>query len=152
MPHAQKNLGPLLDLLGDPLFQIISAVGLLLNGVLSLLGNLVRNLHTSVLFVALCLWRRETNYGNYFSWTPLAWAVSSGTFLAALDSPRCSRGSAWASGLSSRTANKIHLSILSFLSFLSADEKVIIAQWCDIGFLMSIFCDYSFRNLMTLLA
>ncbi|PUU83771.1 hypothetical protein B9Z19DRAFT_1060697 [Tuber borchii] len=41
MPTAQKNLGPLLDLLGDPLFQIISAVGLLLNGVLSLLGNLL---------------------------------------------------------------------------------------------------------------
>lgn len=41
MPHAKKNLGPLLDLLGDPLFQIISAVGLLLNGVLTLVGNLV---------------------------------------------------------------------------------------------------------------
>ncbi|CUS15575.1 unnamed protein product [Tuber aestivum] len=41
MPHAQKNLGPLLDLRGDPLFQIISAVGLLLNGVLTLLGNLL---------------------------------------------------------------------------------------------------------------
>ncbi|PWW74549.1 hypothetical protein C7212DRAFT_358879 [Tuber magnatum] len=41
MPHAKKNLGPLLDLLGDPLFQIISAVGLLLSGVLTLLGNLL---------------------------------------------------------------------------------------------------------------
>jgi hypothetical protein len=41
MPHAKNALGPMLDLLGDPLFQIISAVGLLLNGVLSLLGNLV---------------------------------------------------------------------------------------------------------------
>ncbi|KAG0640751.1 hypothetical protein HOY80DRAFT_1135765 [Tuber brumale] len=41
MPHAKKNLGPLLDLLQDPLFQIISAVGLLLNGVLTLLGNLL---------------------------------------------------------------------------------------------------------------
>ncbi|KAG0137940.1 hypothetical protein HOY82DRAFT_547089 [Tuber indicum] len=41
MPHAKKNLGPLLDLLQTPLFQIISAVGLLLNGVLTLLGNLL---------------------------------------------------------------------------------------------------------------
>lgn len=41
MPTAKKDLGPLLDMLCDPLFQIVSGVGLLLNGVLSLLGNIV---------------------------------------------------------------------------------------------------------------
>lgn len=41
MPNAKKDLGPLLDMLCDPVFQIVSAVGLLLNGVLSLLGNIV---------------------------------------------------------------------------------------------------------------
>jgi len=53
MPNAKKDLGPLLDMLSDPLFQIVSGVGLLLNGVLSLvgrlldglgLGNIVRNI------------------------------------------------------------------------------------------------------------
>ncbi|KAF8534686.1 hypothetical protein BDD12DRAFT_704784, partial [Trichophaea hybrida] len=34
MPKAKKDLGPLLDMLCDPLFQIVSGVGLLLNGVL----------------------------------------------------------------------------------------------------------------------
>ena len=41
MPNAKKDLGPLLDMLCDPVFQIVSGVGLLLNGVLSLLGNIV---------------------------------------------------------------------------------------------------------------
>jgi len=41
MPKAGPQLGPLLDLLQDPLFQILSAVGLLLNGVLTLVGNLL---------------------------------------------------------------------------------------------------------------
>jgi len=41
MPTAKKDLGPLLDMLCDPLFQIVSGVGLLLNGVLSLLGNIL---------------------------------------------------------------------------------------------------------------
>lgn len=44
MPKAKKNLGPLLDMLSDPLFQIVSGVGLLLNGVLSLLGNILDGL------------------------------------------------------------------------------------------------------------
>ncbi|KAI5803078.1 hypothetical protein EDC01DRAFT_645719 [Geopyxis carbonaria] len=44
MPNAKKNLGPLLDMLSDPLFQIVSGVGLLLNGVLSLLGNILDGL------------------------------------------------------------------------------------------------------------
>jgi len=44
MPHAKSKLGPLLDLLQDPLFQILSAVGLLLNGVLTLVGNLLDGL------------------------------------------------------------------------------------------------------------
>lgn len=44
MPKAKKDLGPLLDVLRDPLFQILSAVGLLLNGVLGLLGNLLGGL------------------------------------------------------------------------------------------------------------
>jgi hypothetical protein len=41
MPNVKKDLGPLLDMLCDPLFQIVSGVGLLLNGVLTLLGNIV---------------------------------------------------------------------------------------------------------------
>lgn len=41
MPHAKKELNPLWGLLSEPLFQIIAAVGLLLNGVLSLVGRLV---------------------------------------------------------------------------------------------------------------
>lgn len=41
MPKAGPQLGALMDLLGDPLFQILSAVGLLLNGVLNLVGKLL---------------------------------------------------------------------------------------------------------------
>jgi len=41
MPKAKRDLGPLLDALGQPLFQIIGGVGLLLSGVLNLLGNLL---------------------------------------------------------------------------------------------------------------
>lgn len=44
MPKAKKDLGPLLSMLSDPLFQIVSGVGLLLNGVLSLLGNILDGL------------------------------------------------------------------------------------------------------------
>jgi len=44
MPTAKRDLGPLFDVLGDPLFQILSAVGLLLNGVLRLVGNLLGSL------------------------------------------------------------------------------------------------------------
>jgi hypothetical protein len=41
MPHAKKELNPLWGLLSEPLFQILAAVGLLLNGVLGLVGRLV---------------------------------------------------------------------------------------------------------------
>ncbi|KAH6896625.1 hypothetical protein B0T10DRAFT_474775 [Thelonectria olida] len=41
MPHAKKELNPLWALLAEPLFQIIAAVGLLLNGVLGLVGRLL---------------------------------------------------------------------------------------------------------------
>lgn len=44
MPNAKKDLGPLLDAMTDPLFQIVSGVGLLLNGVLTLLGNILDGL------------------------------------------------------------------------------------------------------------
>lgn len=44
MPHAKKKLSPLWALLSEPLFQIIAAVGLLLNGVLSLVGRLLDGL------------------------------------------------------------------------------------------------------------
>ncbi|KAG8427545.1 hypothetical protein J3459_006574 [Metarhizium acridum] len=44
MPHAKKELNPLWGLLSEPLFQIIAAVGLLLNGVLSLVGRLLGGL------------------------------------------------------------------------------------------------------------
>ncbi len=42
MPHAKKALSPLWALLGEPLGQILAAVGLLLSGVLGLVGRLVR--------------------------------------------------------------------------------------------------------------
>lgn len=45
MPHAKKELNPLWGLLNEPLFQILAAVGLLLNGVLSLVGRLVSFCH-----------------------------------------------------------------------------------------------------------
>lgn len=44
MPQAKKDLGPLLSLMQEPLFQIISAVGLLLSGVVGLLRNLLGGL------------------------------------------------------------------------------------------------------------
>lgn len=44
MPHAKKKLNPLWALLSEPLFQIIAAVGLLLNGVLTLVGRLLDGL------------------------------------------------------------------------------------------------------------
>ncbi|KHN98416.1 LEA domain containing protein [Metarhizium album ARSEF 1941] len=44
MPHAKKELNPLWGLLSEPLFQIVAAVGLLLNGVLSLVGRLLGGL------------------------------------------------------------------------------------------------------------
>lgn len=44
MPHAEKELNPLWGLLGEPLFQIIAAVGLLLTGVLGIVGNLLKGL------------------------------------------------------------------------------------------------------------
>jgi len=44
MPEAKKDLNPLLDMLQQPLFQIISAVGLLLSGVLGLVKNLLGGL------------------------------------------------------------------------------------------------------------
>lgn len=40
-PKAKKDLGPLLDALGQPITQIVGGVALLLAGVLNLLGNLV---------------------------------------------------------------------------------------------------------------
>ncbi|KAJ3517815.1 hypothetical protein NMY22_g13880 [Coprinellus aureogranulatus] len=43
-PKAKKDLGPLLDALGQPLTQIVGGVGLLLSGVLGLLGNLLSGL------------------------------------------------------------------------------------------------------------
>ncbi|PHH84923.1 hypothetical protein CDD83_1163 [Cordyceps sp. RAO-2017] len=44
MPHAKKELNPLWGLLSEPLFQILAAVGLLLNGVLGLVGKLLGGL------------------------------------------------------------------------------------------------------------
>ena len=40
-PKAKRDLGPLLDALGQPLTQIVGGVGLLLFGVLNLVGKLV---------------------------------------------------------------------------------------------------------------
>jgi len=44
MPHAKKELSPLWGLLSEPLFQILAAVGLLLNGVLGIVGRLLSGL------------------------------------------------------------------------------------------------------------
>ncbi|EIM83294.1 uncharacterized protein STEHIDRAFT_141108 [Stereum hirsutum FP-91666 SS1] len=44
MPHAKSNLGPLLDALTQPLAQIVGGVGLVLNGVLTLLGNILNGI------------------------------------------------------------------------------------------------------------
>lgn len=44
MPYAEKKLNTLWGLLSEPLFQIIAAVGLLLNGVLGLVGRLLDGL------------------------------------------------------------------------------------------------------------
>lgn len=43
-PKAKKDLGPLLEALGQPLSQIVGGVGLLLAGVLNLVGNLLSGL------------------------------------------------------------------------------------------------------------
>ncbi|KAJ3563464.1 hypothetical protein NP233_g8924 [Leucocoprinus birnbaumii] len=43
-PKAKKNLGPLLDALGQPITQIVGGVALLLAGVLNLLGRLLSGL------------------------------------------------------------------------------------------------------------
>ncbi|KAF7974520.1 hypothetical protein HWV62_13731 [Athelia sp. TMB] len=43
-PKAKKDLGPLLDALGQPLTQIVGGVGLLLMGVLNLVGKLLSGL------------------------------------------------------------------------------------------------------------
>lgn len=51
MPNAKRDLGPLLDMLGQPLIQIVSGIGLLLNGVLSLLGNIVSLFRLCPLFL-----------------------------------------------------------------------------------------------------
>jgi hypothetical protein len=49
MPHAKKQINPLWGLLNEPLFQILAAVGLLLNGVLSLVGRLVSHITSIVI-------------------------------------------------------------------------------------------------------
>lgn len=41
LPKTKKDLGPLLDALGQPLTQIVGGVGMLVAGVLNLLGNIV---------------------------------------------------------------------------------------------------------------
>ncbi|PVF95419.1 hypothetical protein CPB86DRAFT_827953 [Serendipita vermifera] len=43
-PKAKKDIGPLLDALGQPLTQIVGGVGLLLAGVLNLVGKLLSGL------------------------------------------------------------------------------------------------------------
>ncbi|KAG1393128.1 hypothetical protein G6F60_011677 [Rhizopus arrhizus] len=44
MPHAKEQLSPLWNILQSPLLQILSAVGLLLTGVLGLVGNILNGL------------------------------------------------------------------------------------------------------------
>ncbi|THU82628.1 hypothetical protein K435DRAFT_766436 [Dendrothele bispora CBS 962.96] len=43
-PKAKRDLGPLLDALGQPLTQIVAGIGMLLAGVLNLLSNLLSGL------------------------------------------------------------------------------------------------------------
>ncbi|KAF5373201.1 hypothetical protein D9757_010557 [Collybiopsis confluens] len=52
-PKAKKNLGPLLDALGQPLTQIVGGVGMLLAGVLNLVGNLLKGLGLDGLFKSI---------------------------------------------------------------------------------------------------
>ncbi|KAJ7157077.1 hypothetical protein C8R46DRAFT_1165543 [Mycena filopes] len=49
-PKAKKDLGPLLDAMGQPLTQIVGGVGLLLTGVLNLVGKLLSGLGLDSLF------------------------------------------------------------------------------------------------------
>jgi len=49
-PKAKKDLGPLLDAMGQPLTQIIGGVALLLTGVLNLVGKLLSGLGLDSLF------------------------------------------------------------------------------------------------------
>jgi len=44
MPKAKRELGPLFNLLSEPLLQILGAVGLLVAGVLNLLANILNGL------------------------------------------------------------------------------------------------------------
>ena len=44
LPKAKRELGPLLDALGQPLTQIVGGVALLLSGVLNLLNKLLAGL------------------------------------------------------------------------------------------------------------
>jgi len=43
-PKAKRDLGPLLDALGQPLTQIVGGIAMLLAGVLNLVGNLLKGL------------------------------------------------------------------------------------------------------------
>ncbi|KAJ7750372.1 hypothetical protein B0H16DRAFT_664735 [Mycena metata] len=49
-PKAKKDLGPLLDAMGQPLTQIVGGVALLLTGVLNLVGKLLSGLGLDSLF------------------------------------------------------------------------------------------------------
>ncbi|KAJ7186193.1 hypothetical protein C8R46DRAFT_937866 [Mycena filopes] len=49
-PKAKKDLGPLLDAIGQPLTQIVGGVALLLTGVLNLVGKLLSGLGLDGLF------------------------------------------------------------------------------------------------------
>ena len=64
LPKAKRELGPLLDALGQPLTQIVGGVGLLLAGVLNLVSRLVcRTFNLSVIQFAdprrLAFWSRS---------------------------------------------------------------------------------------------
>jgi hypothetical protein len=68
MPKAKKDLGPLFNLLTQPLFQILSAVGLLLCGVLNLVGQLLNGLGLGSLVTTLCSGLGLQNMLESFGW------------------------------------------------------------------------------------
>jgi len=54
LPKAKSKLGPMFNMLSEPLFQILSAVGLLVYGVLNLVGRILDSLGLGGVFRGLC--------------------------------------------------------------------------------------------------
>jgi hypothetical protein len=79
MPHAKKKLNPLWSLLTEPLFQIIAAVGLLVSGVLTLVGNLLKGLGIGGLGKRDTGWNRDRQAPRRLGSGTNHWGTGSGT-------------------------------------------------------------------------